>query len=86
MMPAVVKPLRAFGPGGTLLVLGHHLDNIEHGVGGPQDPALLFTPEDVVADLDGTGLVVERAESLRRPVTGTGDALDAFVRAHHTAS
>ena len=80
------RAAHALAPGGTLLVLGHHLDNIEHGVGGPQDPALLFTPEDVVADLDGTGLVVERAESLRRPVTGAGDALDAFVRGHHRAS
>ena len=80
------RAAHALAPGGTLLVLGHHLDNIEHGVGGPQDPALLFTPEDVVADLDVTGLVVECAETLHRPVTGAGDALDAFVRAHHPAS
>ncbi len=90
---------RGLAPDGTLLVLGHHRDNIEHGVGGPQDPALLFTPEDVVLDLDGTGLSVERSETQRRPVTASGgtatsttptagarDALDAFVRAHRSRS
>ncbi len=85
---------RALAPGGTLLVIAHDLDNLAHGVGGPQDPAVLYTPQDVVADLDGSGLVVERAETVRRPVAGEGhtahggdepptrDALDAFVRAH----
>ncbi len=34
--------------------------------GGPQDPAVLYTADDVVADLDG--LQVERAERVERPV------------------
>src|SRR5699024_12207472 len=32
-------------PGGTLLVIGHDKDNIAHGTGGPQDPAVLYIPE-----------------------------------------
>ena len=62
----------ALAPGGRLLVLGHHRDNIAQGIGGPQDPDLLFTPEDIVDDLDGRDLVIDRAEMVRRPVTAEG--------------
>jgi SAM-dependent methyltransferase len=62
----------ALAPGGVFLLVAHHLDNLEHGVGGPQDPAVLFTEDDVVADLDGCGLVVDRAERVERRVAGAG--------------
>jgi SAM-dependent methyltransferase len=71
-------------PGGRLLVIGHDSSNLTHGVGGPQDPDVLYTPQDVVADLAGTGLSVERAETVRRPVEtpdGVRDALDVLVLA-----
>jgi len=74
----------AVAPGGHLLVVGHDADNLAHGVGGPQDPDVLFRAVDVVESLEGSGLVVERAEQVRRPVAtdeGTRDALDALVRA-----
>lgn len=61
-------------PGGTMLVVGYDTANATEGTEGPRDPAILFTPADVVADLDG--LRVERAEQLR-----VGDAVDAVVRA-----
>ncbi len=70
-------------PGGVLLVVGHDRTNLTEGHGGPQDDAVLFTPEDVVDDLDGTGLVVERAERVRRRVEtddGAREAIDALVR------
>ena len=69
--------------GGTFLLVGHDSRNIAGGYGGPQDPAVLYTPEDVVADLPG--LEVERAEVVERPVEtsdGVRVALDALVRAH----
>ncbi len=75
----------AVAPRGTLLVLGHDLDNIAHGFGGPQDPEVLFTPDDVVADLEGSELTFEKAERVRRTVmTADGErtAIDALVRAH----
>jgi ubiquinone/menaquinone biosynthesis C-methylase UbiE len=37
---------QVLAPRGTLLVIGHDLSNLAQGVGGPQDPALLFTPEE----------------------------------------
>lgn len=69
-------------PGATLLVVGHDATNLTEGVGGPQDPAVLFSPEDIVGDLPG--LEIGRAERARRPVaTDNGEvtAIDAVVRA-----
>jgi SAM-dependent methyltransferase len=74
----------AVAGGGTFLLVGHDSSNLEQGHGGPRDPAVLYAPEDVVADLDGTGLEIERAEVVERTVeTPDGDraALDALVRA-----
>jgi SAM-dependent methyltransferase len=68
----------ALRPGGTLLVVGHDLDNLAHGHGGPKDPAVLLTAESVVASLPG--LDVARAGQVRRP-TDEGDAIDTLVRA-----
>jgi SAM-dependent methyltransferase len=73
---------RALAPGGTLLVVGHHLDNLEHGHGGPSDPAVLYTEARVAAELEG--LVIERAARVERPVEtaeGPRVALDVVVRA-----
>jgi SAM-dependent methyltransferase len=63
-------------PGGRLLVLGHDVDNLERGVGGPQEPAILHSVERLtpVADL----LAVDRLEQVRRP-TPAGTALDTLL-------
>ena len=67
-------------PGGVLVVVGHDTTNLTEGVGGPKEAAVLFTPDDVVADLTGLdGLVVERAERVRRTVADA-EAIDALVR------
>ncbi|MFQ5994139.1 MAG: class I SAM-dependent methyltransferase [Acidiferrobacterales bacterium] len=74
-------------PGGTFLYVGHDLSNLECGHGGPKDPAVLCTPQEIVADLPGFEIV--RAEVVQRPVApepahgGPPDAiaLDALVRA-----
>ncbi len=70
----------AVAPGGTLLVVGHDRANLAQGVGGPQDPAVLFTAEEIASDLDG--FTVVRAASVRRAVGGDGRvAMDTVVRA-----
>jgi SAM-dependent methyltransferase len=74
----------AVAPGGTFLHVGHDSSNIAEGYGGPQTPAVLYTARDVAGDLDGTGLRIERAERVERPVQapeGERIALDALVRA-----
>ncbi|HVC24850.1 MAG TPA: class I SAM-dependent methyltransferase [Acidimicrobiales bacterium] len=73
------RAVRALAPGGSILVVGHDLANLAEGIGGPQDPAVLFTPGDVVEDLAGLDIV--RAESVQRPVDGGHNAIDVLVRA-----
>jgi len=68
---------------GVLLVVGHDSTNLTAGVGGPQDPDVLFDPEDIVADIGGQ-LVIDKAERVHRPVTtpdGDRVAIDALVLA-----
>lgn len=72
----------ALAPGGTLLLVGHDRSNVEHGYGGPQDPGVLTTPEELVEALDP--LTVDKAELVERVVdTPDGErvAIDHLVRA-----
>ena len=74
------RAVTALRAGGTFLLVGHDLSNLWDGVGGPQDPNLLYTPDDIVAELDG--LEIEKAERVFREVPGADrPALDALVRA-----
>jgi SAM-dependent methyltransferase len=80
---ALARAAEAVRAGGTLLVVGHDLLNLTEGWGGPTQADVLFTPDDVVADIGG-GLAIERAERVRRPVAdpaATREAIDALVRA-----
>lgn len=63
-------------PGGRLLVLGHDVENLTAGVGGPQDPAILHSVArlaPVAALLD-----VDRLEQVRRE-TPAGPAVDTLL-------
>jgi hypothetical protein len=76
----------ALVPGGTLLVIGHDLANLTEGVGGPQSPDVLYTPEAVTAELPGLRIV--RADRVHRTVErdgGTATAIDTLVRAERPA-
>jgi SAM-dependent methyltransferase len=74
----------ALAPGGTLLLLGHDLLNLTEGVGGPSDPGLLYTPDDIVAELDG--LALEKAERVLRDVADADrSAIDVLVRMRKTS-
>lgn len=71
-------------PGGTLVVVGHDRDNLTGGCGGPQDPAILYRPEEIAAVLAEAGLRCARAETVERP-TPDGVALDTLVIAARPA-
>ncbi|MGX1771494.1 class I SAM-dependent methyltransferase [Nocardia brasiliensis] len=75
-------------PEGTLLVLGHDTTNLTDGYGGPKDPDVLFTPDDVIADLapaiDDHRIRIRLADRVLRPTEGR-DAIDALVIATRPA-
>ena len=74
------RAARAVGPGGTFLFLGHDLKNLTDGVGGPSDPAIHVTPDELATELPG--LEIEKARRILRDVPGQErDAIDALVRA-----
>ena len=63
-------------PGGRLLLLGHDLDNLTRGVGGPQEPGILHSAErlaQVAARLD-----VDRLGQVARE-TPEGAAVDTLL-------
>jgi SAM-dependent methyltransferase len=64
----------ALAPGGVILVVGYDTQNAVDGDEGVRNPALVFSAEEIAAELDG--LRVTRAEQLR-----VGNAYDAIVRA-----
>ena len=71
---------------GTMLVVGHDRSNLTQGHGGPQDPDVLYGPQDVVADVGGL-LHITRAERVRRAVStpeGELTAIDVLVRGIRT--
>lgn len=77
------RAARAARPGGTLFLVGHDVDNIEHGTGGPQDPEILTTT-DRVTSVWSELADIRAAEIRRRPVAredAVVSALDTVVRA-----
>ena len=82
LVPLLQRAATWLSPGGRLLVVGHDRDNLEHGVGGPQDPDVLHTVDLLTAG--ATGLVIDRCEQVARPVPGSdgAQAIDTVLEAH----
>ena len=67
---------QALAPGGRLILIAHHRDNLDHGVGGPPSPDVLFAEEQLADDF--ADLHIERNERVLRP-TDDGDAIDVIL-------
>jgi len=75
---AITHAIDAVAPGGTLFAVGHALSNIEHGIGGPPYPEILWTAErmaPLVEDLD----VIELEERERYVESADATAIDLVV-------
>ena len=87
---SVRRAFDALAPDGTLFVIAHDSTNLTEGAGGPPDPTVLFTAEDILDDLAGYEFRVDRAERVARVVVPANDhehvgepeqtAYDALVR------
>jgi len=78
----LARAAAALAPDGTLLVVGHDLTNLTEGVGGPQYPEVLYTPESITAEV--SGLRVLKAGRVHRSVDHdgvSGTAVDTLVLA-----
>lgn len=65
---AVRAAFASLRPGGTFFLVAHDSTNLTEGTGGPSDPSVLFTAEEVLGDLDGERFEVQRAERVPRVV------------------
>ena len=68
--------------------MAHDSSNLTEGTGGPQDPSVLMTADDVLADLGDATYDVVEADRVERRVTGPDaierTAYDALVRVVRT--
>jgi SAM-dependent methyltransferase len=83
-LPLIIEgAARAVAPGGRLVVVGHDVENLERGTGGPQMAEVLTTVPGVLAALEPVGLAIDRAEVAERPVIAADGsaaiALDTVV-------
>lgn len=70
------RALGWLGPQGHLVLLAHAHENLRHGVGGPQDPAILPRVDELAAELRGTR--VHRLQHVTRR-TDAGSAVDVLA-------
>lgn len=70
------KVVASLAPGGEVFLIAHHADNLEHGVGGPPMPEVLFAEPQLAEDF--AALEVTRNEKVFRDVER-----DGVVRAAH---
>jgi SAM-dependent methyltransferase len=82
---AVRRAFAALREGGTFFLVAHDATNLTEGTGGPSDPDVLFTAEEVLDDLDGERFEVLRAERVARRVPSEDPADEHGGAAGRTA-
>lgn len=91
---SVRSAFESLAPGGTLVLVAHDSTNLTEGTGGPQDPTVLMSADDVLGDLEVLDPEVVRAGRVARLVTTAdehgGDvsrtAWDCLVRVRRAPS
>lgn len=73
----LARAAKALAPGGRLVVVGHHLDNLGRGLEGPSDAERMFTPERLSAELPD--LRIERAERVVHTVTTASGERESYA-------
>jgi SAM-dependent methyltransferase len=76
---AIARVAEWVTPGGTLVVIGHDVDNIAAGGHGPSDPAILYTPDLLRGALDDR-FRIARCEQIVR------ESDDVELRGGHAAA
>ena len=74
------RAVHAVAPGGTVVLIAHHTDNIVGGFGGPDRPDVLCTPADLARDF--AAFDIQRNEAVLRAVTtpdGQQTAIDLLM-------
>lgn len=76
--PVLTRAAAAVAPGGVLVVVGHDAANLTDGVGGPQDPGVLYSVDRLAGA--AAPLRIDRAERVERHISGAErPALDALL-------
>lgn len=84
---ALSAAVEACAPGGKIVIIGHARRNLTEGVGGPQNPDILYDPEQVTDLLADLPVTIESAEIRTREVptdAGVRVALDTIVMVRRT--
>lgn len=76
---AIANAILSLAFGGTLALIGHDSENLEHGAGGPKDPSMLLDLEVVRAA--ASGLDIAECRRYNRTTAGGSVAIDTILLA-----
>ena len=79
LIAAISNAILSLAPGGTLALIGHDSENLEHGVGGPKDAAMLYDLETVRSA--AAGLDIAECRRYNRTTADGGIAIDTILLA-----
>lgn len=78
---AISNAVHSLDAGGTLALIGHDSENLEHGVGGPKDPAVLWDLETVRSAAVALSLDIAECRRYDRTTADGSVAIDTILLA-----
>jgi trans-aconitate methyltransferase len=76
---AIANSILSLAAGGTLALIGHDSENLEHGVGGPKDATMLYDLETVRSA--AVGLDIVECRRYKRTTADASVAIDTILLA-----